>query len=224
MSESLYHAAVNQKIKLQLQLLDAEDYINEEKHLESCHGILIPGGFGKRGLEGKIRYAMLARTKKIPFFGICFGFQAAVIDFARNIAKIPNANSGEVGLNDIEPVIDLMEQQKKYSQLGGTMRLGAFKTTLLPNTKIKKIYGKETIMERHRHRYEFNNKYRTQLQKKGLVIGSIFQELDLVESIELKEHPWYVAVQYHPEFLSTPIKPHPLFTSFIKHALKYKKG
>jgi CTP synthase len=179
----------------------------------------VPGGFGDRGVEGKLLAVRYARTKKIPFFGICLGMQCAVMEFARNVAKLEGANSAEFDASTKHPVIDLMEEQKAVHQLGGTMRLGAYPCDLRSGTRARAAYGTKSISERHRHRYEFNNTFIEKLTDKGLVISGVFTEGDLVEIVEIADHPWFVGCQFHPEFQSTPLKAHPLFKSFIRAAL-----
>ena len=183
-----------------------------------------PGGFGGRGVEGKITAVRYARENKIPYFGICYGMHMAVIEFARNVLKLDDADTTENNPGSANPVIHLMEEQKKVMDLGGTMRLGAFPCNLGKGTIIRKIYGKEQISERHRHRYEFNNDYRKQFEKAGMVLSGISPNGILVETVELKDHPWFVGVQFHPEFKSRPIDPHPLFREFVAASLKNIKG
>jgi CTP synthase len=186
-------------------------------------GILICPGFGSRGIEGKITAAGYARRTRIPFLGICLGMQCAVIDFARNVAGLKNANSAEFDEDTPHPVIDLMEEQKRIKSKGGTMRLGAQPCELKKSTRAAQIYGVGKISERHRHRYEVNNEYLEQFRAKGLVFSGINPELDLVEMIELPDHPWFVGVQFHPELKSRALKPHPLFREFVKASLEYGK-
>jgi len=184
--------------------------------------ILIPGGFGVRGSEGKIQAAGYARTKMIPFLGICLGLQMAVIEYARNVTGIDEATSREFKSDSKCAVIDIMESQKQVAQLGGSMRLGAYHCELKKDTLTRKMYGQKEISERHRHRFEFNNNFREKLEKSGLVISGVWPEGDLVEIIELKDHPWFIGVQFHPEFKSTPRNAHPLFKGFISAALKFR--
>jgi len=192
--------------------------------LKDIDGLLIPGGFGDRGIEGKIRAIRIARETGIPFFGICLGLQCAVIEFARNRCGMSNANSTEFDKDTEFPVIDLMEAQKSVSNKGGTMRLGAYSAQVQERTKALKIYGQADISERHRHRYEVNNEFLPRLTKNGLVVGAVNKELDLVEMIELPDHPWFVACQFHPEFKSRINKAHPLFREFVRAAINYRKG
>jgi CTP synthase len=188
--------------------------------LSNLNGILIPGGFGESGTEGKINAARFARENKIPYFGICLGLQVAVIEFARNIANIQKANSREINPNTPYPVIDLLLGQNEYSMLGGSLRLGKYPCKLVKNTKAFDCYKEETISERHRHRYEINNDYRDKLVEKGLIISGTSPNGSLVEMIELPNHPWFVACQFQPEFKSRPNRPHPLFMGFIRAAIK----
>jgi CTP synthase len=180
----------------------------------------VPGGFGARGVEGKIKAVTYAREKKIPYFGICYGMHMAVIEFARNVLKLKDADTTENIQDTKNPVIHLMEEQKRIMNLGGTMRLGAFPCELKKNSIVRKSYGKDSISERHRHRFEFNNDYREQFEKAGMSLSGLSPNGLLVEMVELEDHPWFVAVQFHPEFKSRPIDPHPLFRDFIGASLK----
>ena len=204
---------------------DAEDL--EKKgglaRLKGLDGILVPGGFGDRGTEGKIAAARYAREHKIPYYGLCLGLQIAVIEFSRNVLKLAGANSTEFEANPRHPVINMMEEQKKISDKGATMRLGSYECALTPGTHAAKAYANPTVRERHRHRYEVNNAYVDQLKKAGMVISGINPRRNLVEIIELKNHPWFVAVQFHPEFQSKPNRAHPLFAAFIAAAIKNQK-
>jgi len=227
--EAIKHACWHFKKKPEVHWIPAEKYEKnpkEAKELKELDGIIIPGGFGNRGIEGKIKAIRFCRENKIPFLGLCLGMQLAVVEFARNKAGIKNANSTEFSKN-CQEVIDVMPEQKallKEKKYGGTMRLGAYKCRLKPNTKAWQAYGKiNLISERHRHRYEFNNKYRQRLEGKGLVVSGINPERDLVEIIELKDHPFFVGTQFHPEYKSRPLKPHPLFREFINACLKKSK-
>lgn len=216
--ESIKHAAYFWNQKPVIEWLDAESF----GELKKYDGIIVPGGFGNRGIEGKIKAIQYCRENKIPFLGLCLGMQLATIEFARNVCGIKNASSPEFEEKNIENVVDMMQEQKnliKDQRYGGTMRLGAFDCKIMPNTISAKAYGEELISERHRHRYEFNNKYREILQKNGLVIAGVNPERDLVEIIELKDHPFFVASQFHPEFKSRPLNPHPLFRDLIKTAI-----
>jgi len=192
--------------------------LNREK-LGRFDAILIPGGFGERGIDGKIYAAKYAREEKVPIFGICLGMQCMVIEFARH-KGLEGAHSTEFDNKTPYPVIDMMEEQKKIKKMGGTMRLGAYKCKLRPGTIAHKAYKKDFISERHRHRYELNNEYRDRLEKDGLVIAGTTPDNFLVEIIELEDHPWYLGCQFHPEFKSRPNKPHPLFVSFLEAAIR----
>lgn len=226
--EALKHASWVCGRKAKITWIDSEKYEKNEKHLKELHeydGIVVPGGFGSRGVEGKIKAINYCRKNKISFFGLCYGMQLAVIEFARNVCHIKKAHTTEVKPKTPNPVIDLMPEQKKKLKIkayGGTMRLGDYNCLLQKNTISRKVYGKELISERHRHRYEFNNAYKEILTKKGLIISGINPESDLVEIVELSKnrHPFFVATQFHPEFKSRPLAPHPLFKEFIKSCLK----
>ena len=191
--------------------------------LAGYDGILVPGGFGERGIEGKVEAVRWAREKKIPFLGICLGMQCAVIEFARNVAGLDTANSTEFNKNSKHPVIALLDEQQNVTEKGGTMRLGAQVSQLKPDTKSMECYEAKEVNERHRHRYEFNNSYRQQLEANGLVIAATSKDDSLVEIVEVKDHPWFVAVQYHPEFKSKPTCAHPLFSGFVRAATGKKK-
>jgi len=221
--EALKHAGAALDTSVEIVRVDAEEIEEHgaEKFLNKMNGVLVPGGFGNRGTEGKISAAQYAREKKIPYFGLCLGMQIAVIEFARNVSGFKDANSTEFSSNSPHPVVCLVEEQKNIAIKGGTMRLGAQKCTLLPETKVHELYGCNEVSERHRHRYEVNNEYRDALMKAGLIVSGIYSEYDLVEVIELRDHPWFVACQYHPEFQSKPNKPHPLFRGFIQAALHH---
>ncbi len=222
--ESLVHGGIANNCRVELRKIDSEELEKAEKPetvLEGADGILIPGGFGERGILGMIQAAQWAREKKIPCFGICLGMQVMVIEYSRNVLGHENANSTEFSHHTDYPVISLLEEQIDVKAYGGTMRLGKSTTILKPGTKIAEIYGEQTIHERHRHRYEVNNAYRKELEAKGLVIAGTTTEDELVESIQWSDHPWGIGVQYHPEFKSTPISPHPLFSSFIGASLEH---
>ncbi|KWT85576.1 CTP synthase [Candidatus Magnetominusculus xianensis] len=237
--DALIHGGIANDAEIVFQWVDAEEIERSGPNvlLSEVDGILVPGGFGNRGIEGKIQAARYAREKKIPYFGICLGMQCAVIEFARNVCSLPTANSSEFDEGTADAVIYLMEQWYDFrkgriekrnpeSAKGGTMRLGAYPCTLvsgIPETKAYAAYGRDEISERHRHRYEFNNKYRELLQSKGLVISGLSPDGELVEIIEFINHPWFLGCQFHPEFTSKPTEPHPLFRSFIEAALKEKK-
>ncbi len=224
-SESFIHAGVENNVKVSVKFIDAEALEKEdpEKLLQGVNGILVPGGFGERGIEGKLRAITYARTNKIPFLGICLGMQCAVIEFARNVCKLTGANSSEFNKNTPHPVIDLMETQKKVTNLGGTMRLGSYPCKLKENTLAGKAYGSDTIFERHRHRYEFNNNYREIMEQNGMVLSGLSPDGELVELVELQDHPFFVGSQFHPELQSRATKAHPLFREFVRAALENKK-
>jgi len=227
-TESLKHAALHNEAELDIRWVNAEKIeapgTDLDKVFEGVDGILVPGGFGDRGIEGKISAVRYAREYKIPFFGICLGMQCAVIEFARNICGLKDANSSEFKA-DVPAVIDLMPDQVDIEDKGGTMRLGLYPCKVYPDTLTDKAYGQPLVYERHRHRYEFNNEYRDVLTKNGLVLGGISPDNRLVEIVELpqSEHPWFLGCQFHPEFKSRPTKAHPLFRDFIAAALQYKK-
>ena len=227
--EALMHGGIANRVKVNLDWIESEVFEKEDPapFLEHVHGILVPGGFGHRGAEGKIRAATFARQRKVPYFGICFGMQMAVIEAARSLAGITDANSTEFGPTD-EPVVGLMtewlrgnelEKREAEGNMGGTMRLGAYASTLAEGSKIAKIYGATEISERHRHRYEVNMGYRERLEAKGLSFCGLSPDGLLPETIEYPDHPWFIGVQYHPELKSRPFEPHPLFASFVEAAL-----
>ncbi len=220
--EALTHAGAANDCKVDIVRVDAEsiEKAGPELYLAGLQGILIPGGFGDRGTEGKITSARYAREKGVPYFGICLGMQIAVIEFARNVCGLKNATSTEFDKAAEHPVISLMEEQKKVRQLGGTMRLGTWVTDLVPGSKAFELYHSATITERHRHRYEFNSDYKEQMEEKGMLISGTSPKGDLAEIIELPAHPYFVACQFHPEFLSKPNHPHPLFHGFVKAAMQ----
>jgi CTP synthase len=221
--EALSHAAAYHKIKAQVKWVDSERNFKPTdlaRSLKGADGILIPGGFGIRGIEGKIAIAHYARTHNIPFLGICLGMQVAVIEFARHVSKLKNANSSEFEPDNQHPVIHLMEEQQYKKLVGGTMRLGAYPCKLVRGTLARKAYGKAVISERHRHRYEFNNDYREELTARGLVLSGFSLDNLLVEIVELPQNSFYIGVQFHPEFKSRPNKPHPLFREFLKAAVE----
>ena len=227
--ESFVHAGAENDTKVKLKWISAEDLeLDSEEHvaelLSNIDGLLIPGGFGGRGIEGKITAAKFARINKIPFFGICLGLHIALIEYARNVANLKNANSTEFDKNTEYPVIDLMLSQKNIVQKGGTMRLGAYDCRISPDSLAYSSYQKKNISERHRHRYEVNNNYKNKLEKAGMIFTGINQKLNLVEIVELKDHPWFLAVQFHPEFKSRVNRAHPLFREFVKASVDYKKN
>ena len=222
--ESLRHAAIYHGRNLDLIWVDAETLKEDEirARLEEADGILVPGGFGVRGIEGKIMSVKYARENGVPFFGLCLGLQVAVAEFARNVAGMTGANSTEFDPSTRFPVIDLLPEQNSVSDMGGTMRLGASPTKLAPGTKASAAYGAEVVSERHRHRYEVNNVFRNRLVEAGLVISGTTPNGNLVEIIEAPDHPWFVGCQFHPEFKSRPIRPHPLFRDFVGAAIAYR--
>jgi CTP synthase len=219
--EALVHGGIANEARVELDCIEAEK-IEESgtKMLDQADGILVPGGFGDRGSEGKITAARYARENRIPYFGICLGMQMAVVEFARNAAGCERANSTEFDPATPHPVIHLMETQKGIENKGATMRLGAYPCSLQDDTLAAKVYGKKKISERHRHRYEFNNAYREQLTQKGMALSGLSPDGALVEIVELKDHPWFLGCQFHPEFKSRPMESHPLFKGFIKAALQ----
>ncbi len=220
--ESITHAGIANHCKVNIRRIDAEEVERPDgtKLLKGLDGILVPGGFGDRGTEGKIAAAKYARTKKIPYYGLCLGLQIAVIEYARDVLKLKEANSTEFDANSPHPVINMMEEQKKITDKGATMRLGSYDCALKPGTHAARAYGASIITERHRHRFEVNNAYRAQLEGAGLVVSGVNPKRNLVEIVELKDHPWFVAVQFHPEFQSKPNKAHPLFAAFVAAAIK----
>ena len=228
-TESLRHAAVANEAELEIKWVNAEeieaDSVDMDKVMEGVNGILVPGGFGNRGIEGKIKAIQYAREHKIPFFGICLGMQCAVIEFARHVCGMADANSSEFAPETTHPVIDLMPEQLDVEDMGGTMRLGLYPCKVYPHTLTQKAYKQELIYERHRHRYEFNNAFRETIVSKGLQLGGTLPNGRLVEIVELPEsvHPWFLGAQFHPEFKSRPTNPHPLFRDFIGAALKEQK-
>jgi len=235
--EALVHGGLANDVKVELRYVSAEDFEDKDKDinklLDGCHGILVPGGFGQRGVEGKIVAINYARTNKVPFFGICLGMQLAVVEYARNVLGLENAHSTELNPKTPHPVIYLTKEWFDYrtkqiqvrdetSDMGGTLRLGANPCVLIDNTFAKDAYKEEEISERHRHRYEFNEGYRAQLEEKGLVVSGTSPDNNLVEIVEIADHPWFLGCQFHPEFKSKPMKPHPLFRDFIAAAIKHK--
>ena len=222
-NESFIHAGTVNGVKVRIKSIHSEflDESNMAEKLGNLHGILVAPGFGERGIEGKITAIRYARENKIPFFGICLGMQCAVIEFGRNVLGLPSAHSTEFSRATPYPVIDMMEEQKKISGLGGTMRLGAYPCRLTHESKVFSVYGQELIFERHRHRYEFNNEYLDLYQKAGMHAVGLNDKDNLVEIIELAGHPWFVGVQFHPEYKSTVARPHPLFVSFVKATKEY---
>jgi CTP synthase len=233
LTEALIHAGIQNKTKIKICYLDSDDLETDPSLIDGADAILVPGGFGTRGTEGKIFAVKTAREGGIPYLGICLGMQVAVIEYARNICGLAAANSSEFDPDTAHPVIGLIaewlasdgsvEQRDGESDLGGTMRLGAQLCHLNPGSQARAIYGSDTIKERHRHRYEVNNNYLPQLREAGLVVGALSEDKNLVEAIELPDHPWFFASQFHPEFTSTPRDGHPLFTAFVKAAMAYSE-
>jgi CTP synthase len=224
--EALDHAGVHNRARIRVERVHSEAVGREgaERLLAAVDGILVPGGFGERGIEGKIEAIRFAREKKIPFFGICLGMQCAVVEFARNTLGLEGANSSEFDKDTPHPVICLLDAQKNVTDMGGTMRLGAQPARLATESKSAACYGSLEISERHRHRYEFNNDYRRRFADAGMLFAGLSPDGALVEAIELPDHPWFVGVQYHPEFKSQPTKAHPLFAGFVAAALKHRIG
>ncbi|MBC8208760.1 MAG: CTP synthase [Desulfobulbaceae bacterium] len=234
--ESLVHGGLANNVKVEIRYINAEDLENKNTAaslLDGCHGILVPGGFGERGVEGKIRAITYAREHSIPFFGICLGMQLAVVEYARNVAKLDKANSTELDSITPHPVIylikewfdyrrNIMQVRDETSDMGGTLRLGAYPCALREDTLARTAYETDEISERHRHRFEFNNDYRAQLEEAGLTISGTSPDNNLVEIVEIQDHPWFLGCQFHPEFKSKPMRPHPLFRDFIAAALKKK--
>lgn len=225
--ESIVHGGLAHNSKVEIVYVDSEKLNDRSiaQALSDVNGILVPGGFGSRGVEGKIAAIRYAREKQIPFFGICFGMQLAAIEFARNVCGIKDATSREFAENKTRGnyVIDYMQEQRGIEKLGGTMRLGSYNCSLTKGSRAFSVYKSPTIQERHRHRYEFNNRYRDLFDKHGMLASGVNKERDLVEIIELPDHPWFIGVQFHPEFKSKPLAPHPLFAQFLKAALNRKK-
>ncbi|MFZ9672941.1 MAG: CTP synthase [Flavobacteriaceae bacterium] len=223
--ESFIHAGAQNEVKVKVISIHSEHLTvdNVPEQLEGLHGILVAPGFGERGIEGKIKAVQYAREQKIPFLGICLGMQMAVIEYARNVLGLTQANSLEMDPKTPDPVIHLMEGQKKVTQKGGTMRLGSWSCDLKPGSLAYKIYGVSQIAERHRHRFEFNNKYLADIESQGMIASGTNTENHLVEVVEVPEHPWFIGVQYHPEYKSTVANPHPLFVAFVQAALVHKK-
>ena len=215
--EALHHAGIHHQADVEIEWVDSEAITaeNVSENLSNVDGIIVPGGFGERGVDGKIIAVQYARQNKVPFLGICLGMQMAVVEFARNVAGLEGAHSSELAPETPYPVIDIMPEQKDIKDVGGTMRLGAYPCKVNEGTFAYEAYQDEVIYERHRHRYEFNNEYRDLLSKKGLIISGLSPDERLVEMIEIKDHPWFVGVQFHPEFLSRPNRPHPLFIGFL---------
>lgn len=224
-AESLRHAGIHHDTGIKIKWISSDELTEEnaDEYLQDVDGILVPGGFGDRGTEGKIIATKYAREKNVPFLGICLGMQLSVIEFARNVAGMQDANSTEFNENTAYPVIDLLPEQKEIEDKGGTMRLGSYPCKLKVDTKAYEAYNEEIIHERHRHRYEFNNELRETLENQGLVISGTSPDGRLVEIVEVPDHPWFVASQFHPEFKSRPTRPHPLFRDFVGMSLKLKQ-
>jgi CTP synthase len=233
LAEALAHGGIANNVRVKLEWIDSQVFESPDamQHLEAVNGILVPGGFGERGTEGKIRAAQFARERKIPYFGICFGMQMAVIEAARHLGGLPKATSSEFGTSD-QAVVGLMtewlkgnqlEKRKVSGDMGGTMRLGAYPCDLLKGSKVREIYGTDSISERHRHRYEVNTTFRSQLEKAGVVFSGMSPDGQLPEIIERRDHPWFIGVQFHPELKSKPLDPHPLFRAFIKAAVEKER-
>ena len=221
-SEALSHAGVKNDSEVNIKYIYSEDLEKEESldsYFQDVDGILVPGGFGQRGIEGKVNAIQYARENKIPYLGICLGMQCAVIEYSRNELGLEGANSAEFDPETPHPVIDLMPEQKDIEDMGGTMRLGIYPCRLSNTTKSKSLYKEEIIYERHRHRYELNNEYRNELKNNGMLMAGVSPDEKLVEIVEIKDHPWFVATQFHPEFKSRPNRPHPLFVGFVEAAL-----
>jgi len=228
LNEALAHGGIANDVRVDLTFVDAEDL--EDKGVDQLNvadAVLVPGGFGQRGTEGKFAAVRFARENKVPFFGICLGLQSAVIEFARNVCGLENSNSTEFDKKSKHPVIDLMESQRDVTDMGATMRLGAYPCRLVKGSKAAEIYKTRDISERHRHRFEVNNEYRDQLSESGLLLSGLSPDGELVEMVELDpkvhEHPWFIGCQFHPEFKSRPTAPHPLFASFIAAAAEFKR-
>ncbi len=223
--ESFIHGGTYNECKVHLKWISSEEISaeNVDFHLKDMDGVLVAPGFGERGLAGKIEAVRFAREKRVPFFGICLGMQCAVIEFARNVLGLTDASSTEMSMKTKNPVIDLMEDQKDVTIKGGTMRLGAYQCELKKGSKAFSIYGKSKISERHRHRYEFNNKYLERFESNGMIASGMNPHTNLVEVVEIESHPWFIGTQYHPELKSSVLNPHPLFVKFVKAALDHKK-
>jgi CTP synthase len=219
LNEALFHAGYANKARVSIEYIDSEK-LEDPARLEGVDGILVPHGFGSRGAEGKIIAVRHARERKIPYFGICYGMQVAVIEFARHVAGLDRANSSEIDEDTPHPVIDLLPEQKAVEDKGGTMRLGAWPCVVRPDTNAFEAYGEEKISERHRHRYEFNPEYRDRLSGAGLTLSGTSPDGRLVEIVELRDHPWFLGCQFHPEFASKPFRPHPLFVAFVGAAVR----
>jgi len=225
-AESFIHAGAANECKVNVNWISSETINDDNAHdlLSNFNGLLVAPGFGERGIEGKISAIKFVRQNKIPFLGVCLGMQCAVIEFSRNVLNLKTAASTEFKPKTKDPVIDLMENQKGVTVKGGTMRLGAYDCDIKKGTKTHQVYGKLHISERHRHRYEFNNKYKVKMEKAGMIASGINPKSKLVEIMELEDHPWFIGTQFHPELKSTVVNPHPLFVNFVKSALANKKS
>ena len=226
LTEALIHGGIGNDVGVNIHWLDAGTLENDADlgDLKRYDGILVPGGFGERGIEGKINAIQYARENKVPFFGICLGMHCAVIEFARSVVQLKNANSSEFAPNASDLIIDLLPDQNADGDMGGTMRLGEYPCQLRKKSNAFEAYGTREIYERHRHRYEFNNRYRIQLEEAGLKFSGLSPNGNLVEIVELEDHPWFLAGQFHPEFKSSPMEPHPLFKAFISHSHQHRNG
>ena len=224
--EALTHGGIFHHARVRIEWIAAEDVTgdNAAQRLGDVSAVLVPGGFGERGLEGKIAAVQYARENKVPFLGICLGMQMAVVEYARNVLGLTGAHTSEVDPNTPYPVIDLMPDQQNIDEKGGTMRLGKYPCRVEEGTRSHGAYGETDIFERHRHRYEFNNLYRRKFIEGGMRVAGVNPDRDLVEIVEIEEHPWFVGVQYHPELKSRPNRPHPLFRDFVGAALAYQKS
>ena len=224
--ESLIHGGIANDVKVQIDWLSSEQFEQGRgvELLEDYHGLLIPGGFGPRGVEGMLMAIRWARENQMPFFGICLGLQCAVVEFARNVCGLEDSHSSEFAEQTDDPVICLLDSQLQVTTKGGTMRLGAYPCALREGSRAREIYGSPEISERHRHRFEVNNQYRDMLEEHGLTISGTSPDGGLVEMIEITAHPWFVAGQFHPELKSRPMAPHPLFASYIEAAARYSRG
>lgn len=228
-AEALCHGGIANEASVEVEWVHSERLEGDERgktlaRLEECDGILVPGGFGSRGIVGKLEAIRLARERRIPFFGICLGLQCAVVEFSRNVLGLEGANSTEFDPGTPHPVIDFMPEQKAIEMMGGTMRLGVYPCDLADGTAARRIYGEKEVLERHRHRFEINNAYRSRLEEAGLISSGIWRKGDLVEIMELRGHPWFIGTQFHPEFKSRPNRPHPLFRDFVRAAIEYREG
>lgn len=227
-NEALKHGGIETRSKVDINWIDSEsleaDGADLDEIFADVDGILVPGGFGSRGIEGKILACNYARTHGIPYLGICLGMQIAIIEFARNVLGLDGANSAEINPDTMYPVIDILPEKKSITDLGGTLRLGEYPCKLNKSSKAYELYGEETIYERHRHRYEVNNDYRDRLLEGGMIFAGTSPDDHIVEMIEIPEHPWFVAGQFHPEFKSRPNRPHPLFRGFVTAALEYNRS